>query len=218
MYGLDAETCTRHTVEPPLFAAVPASGLNNPIPVNSSKFASMWVSSFRMNSGFPHGADGWISATGSSWAVMALVLSLDPSQPPPPAAAVAKSTTPAAPATGAAPPVEFVGDIKLLFERSCVACHLGERAKGSFRMDNRASLLQGGNRGEPAIVPGKAEESLLVQVVQDLAEDLEMPPLAKRSKFPALNKDEIAKLRALIAAGAPWPEGVALQLAENTSR
>ncbi len=33
------------------------------------------------DSGFPHGKDQWISATGTSWAVMALSLSLQPATP-----------------------------------------------------------------------------------------------------------------------------------------
>src|SRR5437588_7610956 len=36
-------------------------------------------------------------------------------------------------------------------------------AKGGLRVDSRAGLLRGGDRG-PALRPGKAEESLLVQV------------------------------------------------------
>jgi hypothetical protein len=42
-------------------------------------------------------------------------------------------------------------------------------------------------------------------------EDLEMPPLAKRAKYPALTKDEIEKLNGWIAQGANWPDGVTLQ-------
>ncbi len=33
-----------------------------------------------MDSGFPHGRDGWISAAATSWAVMALSLPDDPSR------------------------------------------------------------------------------------------------------------------------------------------
>jgi hypothetical protein len=41
-------------------------------------------------------------------------------------------------------------------------------------------------------------------------EELEMPPLGKRGKFPALTKDEIAKLSGWIAQGASWPQGATL--------
>jgi len=71
---------------------------------------------------------------------------------------------------------------------------------------NRASLLQGGKRGEPVIVASHSEKSPLVQFVSDQVEDLEMPPVPKRDKFPALTKPEIARLRAWIDQGAIWPE------------
>jgi ankyrin repeat protein len=168
-----------------------------------------------MDSGFPHGRDGWISAAGTSWAVMALATSLDPAQVPPTTLAVAKSAT-AAPAVAAnavgntSPPIEFTRDIQPLLERSCVACHSGERAKGGFQVVDRRSLLQGGKRGEPAVIPGKPDVSLLLSLVQDQVEDLEMPPVGKREKFPPLTKDEIGKLSGWIVQGANWPQGVTL--------
>ena len=169
-----------------------------------------------MDSGFPHGKDGWISAAGTSWAVMALATSSsDPSQKPAstPALANAATTSPTIVAIASgntAMPVEFTGDIQPLLERSCVACHSGERPKGGFQITDRPAMLRGGNRGEPAVIPGNPDAGSLLSLVQDREDDLEMPPLAKRSKFPALTKDEIAKLSAWIAQGANWPEGVTL--------
>ena len=48
-----------------------------------------------MDSGFPHGADGWISAAASSWAVMGLASALDPAKVPPMPATLAHQTMPA---------------------------------------------------------------------------------------------------------------------------
>ncbi len=168
-----------------------------------------------MDSGFPHGADGWISSAASSWAVMALATSLDPSQKPPTTPTLAKiaTTAPAvaaAVADGNSTPIEFTRDIQPLLERSCVACHSGERAKGGFQVTDRASILRGGARGEPAVIPGKPDSSPLIHFVQDQVGDLEMPPLGKRDKFPALTKDETARFRAWIDQGARWPEGTSL--------
>ena len=173
-----------------------------------------------MDSGFPHGKDGWISSAGTSWAVMALATSLDPSQTPPTMATLAKAapTTPAVAATAAgntATPVEFTRDIQPLLERSCVACHSGERPKGGFQITDRTAMLRGGARGEPAVVPGKPDASPLIRFVQDQVEDLEMPPVAKRGKFPALTRDEIAKLNGWIAQGANWPQGTIIQPPEK---
>ena len=169
-----------------------------------------------MDSGFPHGRDGWISAAGTSWAVMALATSMDPAQVPTTTPVIAKvaSTAPVTPGTSAGDTttaVEFTRDIQPLLERSCVACHSGERPKAGFVAIDRASLLKGGNRGQAVVVPGKPAASPLLHVVQDQVEDLEMPPLAKRAQFPALTKEEIARLRAWINQGAAWPEGVTLQ-------
>lgn len=169
-----------------------------------------------MDSGFPHGKDGWISAAGTSWAVMALATSLDPSQPRPESPALARAAT-SAPAVAApaatdfSEPVEFARDIQPLLERSCVACHSGERAKGGFEVTGRTAFLQGGKRGEAAVIPGKSAMSPLIRLVQDEVEDLEMPPVAKRGKFPALTSDETTRLRAWIDQGASWPDGIQLR-------
>lgn len=168
-----------------------------------------------MDSGFPHGRDGWISAAGTSWAVMALASTLDPSAASPPALATTAAVVPVvaiAPAGDSTTPVDFVRDIQPLLERSCVACHSGERAKGGFQMTDRSALINGGARGEPVIVPGRPEASPLLQFIQDQIEDLEMPPLAKREKFPAFTKDEVRRLHGWIAQGADWPPGTTLHV------
>jgi ankyrin repeat protein len=167
-----------------------------------------------MASGFPHGRDSWISSAASSWAVMALAMSLDPAQIPSSAAvaeAAGLNTAMAAVPATHLQPVEFGRDVQPVLERSCVACHSGERPKGGFAMSDRASFLKGGNRGQPAVVPGQPDAGQLLQVVQDQVEDLEMPPVSKRGKFPPLTKEEVAKLSGWIAQGADWPAGATLR-------
>ena len=160
-----------------------------------------------MESSFPHGADGWISSAATSWAVMALTSAMDPSQPrkSPTVLANTRSSAPVAAMKVEdvnAKPVDFERDIQPLLSRSCVDCHSGERARGGFRAVDRASLLQGGKRGEPVVVPGKPEQSPLLRFAQDQVEDLEMPPLNKRTKYPALTKEEVGMLTAWVAQGA----------------
>jgi hypothetical protein len=58
---------------------------------------------------------------------------------------------------------------------------------------------------EPAILPGHAEDSPLIHFAAGEVEDLEMPPLDRREKYPALSDEEIARLKLWIDAGAPWP-------------
>lgn len=164
-----------------------------------------------MESSFAHGKDGWISAAGTSWAVMALATSLDPSQPPLPSLVIAKAATVAPEVAKSEVKVDFVRDIQPVLERSCVQCHSGEHPKGGFTITSRSALMQGGKRGESAVIPGNAAESPLLRLVHDEVEDLEMPPLAKREKYPALTMNELAKVRAWIEHGTHWPEHVTLR-------
>ncbi len=78
-------------------------------------------------------------------------------------------------------------------------------------MIDRDSLLKGGARGEPGVVPGKPDASLLIRFVQDQVEDLVMPPVEKRDIFPALTQDEIQKLSGWIAQGANLPKDATLR-------
>ena len=82
-------------------------------------------------------------------------------------------------------------DIAPVLERSCAACHGGNKHKGSFSIASREAMLKGGQSGDPALLPGNSADSKLIIMVTDAAEDLEMPPLAKRNTYPALSKAEV---------------------------
>jgi hypothetical protein len=174
-----------------------------------------WPFQPHFDSQFPHGKDQWISAGGTAWAAMALLLSLEPAPPKGAfptaqqliASAAAKAASPAnrsgGPTTDSAgAPVDFSRDIRPILERSCMSCHSGEKPKGGYELGTRDLALKGGQSGEPAILPGHPERSPLLRFVQDQVEDLEMPPVGRRDKFPALTKDEVARLNAWIALGA----------------
>lgn len=84
-----------------------------------------------------------------------------------------------------------------LLESRCFECHKhGEEQQGSLLLSSRQSMLRGGDSG-PAIVPGKPNDSLIVQAVR--YEGFEMPP---RTRMPAA---EVAILEKWIADGAHWP-------------
>jgi hypothetical protein len=106
--------------------------------------------------------------------------------------------------------VDFARQIKPLLERSCVACHSGEKPRGHFRVDGRGAILRGGESGAAAIVPGHSEKSPLIDYVSGKVPESEMPPKAARGRSPALKTDEVALLRAWIDQGAEWPAGVSL--------
>jgi len=92
----------------------------------------------------------------------------------------------------------------LLVER-CGKCHGARRQESGLRVDTRAGLLAGGDRGA-AVVPEDVAGSLLLQAVRREG-DLQMPP-SKR-----LTVREIQTLERWIAAGAAWPESSPMEAA-----
>jgi ankyrin repeat protein len=169
---------------------------------------------------FPHGKDQWISAGATAWAAMALLFTIEPVKPavPGPTAREMMATYAKSPAAlrakaggaaeaalaGTSVAIDFSRDIAPIFERSCAGCHGGEKPRGGFALGTREALLKGGASGEPAITPGSAAGSTLIRYVTGQIEDLEMPPLDRREKYPALTPAEVDLLRTWIDAGAPW--------------
>ncbi|MEY4189398.1 MAG: hypothetical protein RIR17_134 [Planctomycetota bacterium] len=58
----------------------------------------------------------------------------------------------------------FHEEVAPILIRSCIECHNGSNAKGGLNLEKLASALKGGEEG-PAIVVGKAKESLLYQKI-----------------------------------------------------
>jgi len=161
-----------------------------------------------MNSGFPHHRDSWISAAATSWAALALT-QVVPVGSASGKVAIGRQTIPVRTPKDQRK-IDFAQQIKPLLERSCVACHGGEKPRGHLRIDGREGLMKGGASGEAAIVPGHGEKSLLIDYVSGTVPDSEMPPKSQRGRFPALRTEDVALLRAWIDQGAEWPKGVLL--------
>ena len=98
--------------------------------------------------------------------------------------------------------VDFVKDVKPLFDASCVQCHAKGKAKGGLSLQTREEMLKGGKSG-PAVVPGKSAESRMVHLVGALDPDNVMP--SKGTKWTA---EQVALLRAWIDQGAAWDASV----------
>lgn len=96
----------------------------------------------------------------------------------------------------------YAKDIKPMLDLSCVKCHGPEKPKSKYRTDSLETLIKGGDSGEPAVVPGKSEKSPLILYVSDAVEEMEMPPVDKRDRYPALTKEQIGILRAWVDQGA----------------
>jgi cytochrome c553 len=91
----------------------------------------------------------------------------------------------------------FEKNVRPVLVRQCLACHSSPTSPmGGLRLDSREGMLKGGAHG-PAVVPGKASESLIVRAVRQF-ETLRMPPSGK------LKDADIAALAQWIEMGAPW--------------
>ncbi len=94
----------------------------------------------------------------------------------------------------------FESKIRPLLVENCYKCHSvdSDRIKGGFLIDSKPGLLKGGESG-PAIIPGDARNSRLIQMVGRHPDFEAMPPKSK------LSKSEIASLITWIDRGAPDP-------------
>ncbi len=117
--------------------------------------------------------------------------------------AAASPTPPQAKAPGGATvDVDFFEKkIRPLLSEHCYKCHSATSAKikGGLKLDAADDWLRGGDTG-PAIVPGDAAKSLLVQAVRYRNPDMEMPPKGK------LPDADIELLATWVQAGAPAPQ------------
>ena len=99
----------------------------------------------------------------------------------------------------------FEKSVRPVLVERCYECHSQSagKAKGGLRLDTRADLRKGGERGA-AIVPGKPEASLLIKAVRQSDPKLKMP-----HKGQPLSELEIRALEEWIRAGAPDPRDAA---------
>jgi hypothetical protein len=93
----------------------------------------------------------------------------------------------------------FENEVRPILANRCFECHGEKKQKGGLRVDQLAYLKTGGDTG-PALVPGKPEESPLIEAVRYLKKDFQMPP---KEKLP---EKEVAVLEKWVQLGAPWPE------------
>ncbi|MSV27418.1 MAG: DUF1549 domain-containing protein [Bryobacterales bacterium] len=92
-------------------------------------------------------------------------------------------------------PVDFYKTrVQPLLASKCYACHT-QQALGGLRLDTRQSVAKGGNSG-PAIISGRAADSLLIQAVTHTHPRIKMPPNGR------LSDPEIQDLRLWIESGA----------------
>ncbi len=100
----------------------------------------------------------------------------------------------------------FEQHIRPVLVERCYKCHAaGDKPpQGGLRLDDAQAMRSGGDSG-PAVVPGKAEESLLLDAIAYSGDFYDMPPDGK------LPPQVIANFRRWVAMGAPDPRKAASQ-------
>ena len=104
----------------------------------------------------------------------------------------------------------FVRRIQPLLSEKCWACHgnVADDINGGLNLQSLAGLLEGGESGMSAIVPGKPNESPLYLVAtREHDEWSAMPP----KEADKLNLDQIGWIREWITKGAAWPNAARIQ-------
>ncbi len=107
--------------------------------------------------------------------------------------------------------VEFARDVAPILVKHCAECHNGSDPAGGLNLTERDTALAGGDSGQPAIVPGRPQESHLFERIRDG----EMPPEGKGER---LSDGERAQIETWINSGALWPKDRILSPFEFTSQ
>ena len=98
----------------------------------------------------------------------------------------------------------FESRIRPLFEKHCAECHSGKSKtlQGGLRLDHAEGVTAGGDAGA-ILVPGKPDESPLIEAVRYEDASLQMPPAGK------LADKDINDLVKWVSRGAYFPKTVA---------
>jgi WD40 repeat protein len=99
--------------------------------------------------------------------------------------------------------VSFIHDVAPILKENCFGCHDAKKRKGKMDMTTYESFRKGGTREDP-IVPGKPDESLIIDLLtaQDKSR---MPP---KEAGEALPKEKIAVIAKWISEGAKLDSGL----------
>jgi WD40 repeat protein len=96
-------------------------------------------------------------------------------------------------------PVSYAQEVADILDAKCVGCHSGALTESKLNIEDVAGMLKGGKHG-PAIVAGKADDSLLFKMAAHRVEPV-MPPKDKKGQTP-LTPEELGILKLWIDLGA----------------
>ena len=96
-------------------------------------------------------------------------------------------------------PVDFNTQIKPIINEKCISCHGGVKKNAGFSFLFEKEALRNTSEGTPAIIPGNAKKSRMIQRLHETDLELRMP-----YEKPALSKEEIDLFTRWIDQGAQW--------------
>ena len=105
------------------------------------------------------------------------------------------------------PTPDFARDVMPILETNCLRCHNSAKMESGLLLESHEDLLRGGDSGSP-LIPGKPDESPLILQIEGRAKP-KMPP--KKDLQP----EEIAVLRAWVAAGAAYSKVIRVSIDEK---
>jgi WD40 repeat protein len=94
--------------------------------------------------------------------------------------------------------ISYYQKIRPIFQHKCQGCHQPARPKGAYIMTSQADLLKAGESEKPGVVPGKPEQSLLVE--QITSQEGKPPKMPKG--MTSLTAKEVNLIKQWIAEGA----------------
>ena len=97
--------------------------------------------------------------------------------------------------------ISFGSDVAPILRNYCAACHNDEDLEAEFSVETFRAMKQGGESEKTMIVPGRPDESYLIQVLTGDAKP-KMPP----KREPQLEEAQIALLSQWVKEGAKGPE------------
>ena len=95
--------------------------------------------------------------------------------------------------------VDFNTQVKPIFNKKCISCHGGVKAKAGFSLLFREEALAPTESGKPAIIPGDPEGSECIKRLTHEDPEERMP-----YKHEPLSTEEIDLLSRWVKQGAEW--------------
>jgi len=99
----------------------------------------------------------------------------------------------------------YTTKVQPILQNNCYRCHGGINHRGGLKMDTREGMMHGGKDGT-VIVPGHADQSLLIKLIRHEGPADDPMPMPPKSK---LSDADIAIVTHWIDCGAPMPADAA---------